>query len=358
MDIAVLGSGNGGCAVAFDCAMHGHRVRLFDFEHFPDSIESVRATGGIKASGDLEGFQSLDYVGHEIDKAISGADIIYAAFSTRPFAEACKPYLKSGQTVIVCPGSCAGSVEFKNGSGLDLMSEDVHVAETSTLPYAVRLIEPAHIHVYLKLKGGLFLSSLPAGSTDETIGKIQDVYPMIRPAKNIFQTSLQNGNPVIHPTITMMNTGLIERTHGDFNFYEDGVTPAVGRLIRAVDEERIAIGRQLEVDVLPDPELGLQQGYMTEASYDRGYSEAPGFKGIRAQNSLDYRYLNEDVGYGLIFMEDLGEKAGVKTPVMSALIRLASILMNRNYTEEAKRTLQSLGLSGYSIDELNRMLSR
>ena len=38
MNIAVLGSGNGGCAVAFDCAANGHQVRLFDFEQFPEEI--------------------------------------------------------------------------------------------------------------------------------------------------------------------------------------------------------------------------------------------------------------------------------------------------------------------------------
>jgi len=26
MNIVVLGSGNGGCAVAFDCAAHGHKL--------------------------------------------------------------------------------------------------------------------------------------------------------------------------------------------------------------------------------------------------------------------------------------------------------------------------------------------
>ena len=42
MKIAVLGSGNGGCAVAFDCAAHGHTVSLFDFERFPDTVAAVR----------------------------------------------------------------------------------------------------------------------------------------------------------------------------------------------------------------------------------------------------------------------------------------------------------------------------
>jgi opine dehydrogenase len=69
------------------------------------------------------------------------------------------------------------------------------------------------------------------------------------PAGNVLQTSLQNGNPVIHPAITLLNAALIERTGGDFFFYEDGVTPAVGRLIEAVDRERISIGRALGVDI-------------------------------------------------------------------------------------------------------------
>ncbi len=50
MNIAVLGSGNGGCAVAFDYAAHGHQVRLFDFEQFPETIKVVQNNGGIHVS--------------------------------------------------------------------------------------------------------------------------------------------------------------------------------------------------------------------------------------------------------------------------------------------------------------------
>ena len=54
MRIAVLGSGNGGCAVAFDCAQHGHRVSLFDFDAFPDHIRGINDAGGISAEGELK----------------------------------------------------------------------------------------------------------------------------------------------------------------------------------------------------------------------------------------------------------------------------------------------------------------
>lgn len=360
MKVAVLGSGNGGCAVAFDCAACGHEVRLFDFERFPASIQAVQRSGGIHCEGELEGFQPVGYAGHEIEKSLDGADLIYAvgpAYSTKPFAEACKPYLTPGQIVIVCPSSCGGSIEFKNAAGLELRDENVVVAETSTLPYAVRLLDPGKIMIFNKLKGGLFLATLPAKNTHAVLEKIRDVYPAMRAAKNILQTSLQNGNPVIHPTITLMNVGLIERTGGDFEFYHEGVTPAVGRLIEAVDRERIAIGKKLGVNVIPDPELGVMQGYMTEATYDTGFVTSPGFAGVKAQPSLDYRYFNEDVGYGLVFLQNLGQQVGVDTPVMSAVIQLVSLLMDRDYVGEARRTMETLGLCTYAAKELEELLA-
>ncbi len=359
MKMAVLGSGSGGCAAAFDCAAHGHEVRLFDFDEFGSVIKCVRECGGIHAEGALDGFAAIAHAGHDIERAVNGADVVLAvgpAYSTRPFAEACKPFLKKGQVVIVCPGSCGGAIEFKNGAGLAMRDSSVIVAETNTLPYAVRIVGPARIRVFLKLKQGLFLAAVPAGGTSRALDRVRDVYPAMAAAKHVLQTSLQNGNPVIHPAITLLNAALIERTGGDFCFYEQGVTPAVGRLIKAIDEERIAIGKALGVAVIPDPELGCLQGYMAEPTYDKGYSEAPGFKGIKAQDRLDYRYFNEDVGYGLVFLQKLGEQLGVDTPRIAATVTMASTLMGRDYLAEARRTMQSLGLSEYSAGELMKIL--
>jgi opine dehydrogenase len=178
MNIAVLGSGGGGCAVAFDCAAHGHQVNLFDFEQFPESIKAVQSEGGIHCEGLLDGFQPVFSAGHEIEKALNGADIIYVvgpAYSTKPFAKVCRPYLKQGQIVIVCPSSCGGSIEFKNSAGLDLRDGDIVVAETSTLPYAVRLLEPGKIRIFNKLKGGLFLAAVPAQNTNYVLEQVRDV---------------------------------------------------------------------------------------------------------------------------------------------------------------------------------------
>lgn len=359
MKVAVLGSGNGGCAVAFDWAKAGHEVYLYDFEQFSFNIDAINDKGGISSSGMLEGFQKLSYVGHDLEKTLKGAQLIFIvgpAYSTEPFGKAVKPYLEKGQTFIVCPSSCGGSIVFKNALGLSLDNEDYLIAETSTLPYAVRINGPASINIFLKLKDGVFLAALPSKYTSKVHELIKEVYPALIPANNVLQTTLQNANPVIHPSVTLLNAALIERTKGDFYFYEDGVTTAVGRLMKEVDKERIAIGHRLGFSIIEDPVLGMKQGYMQEATYDKGYSEAMGFKGIGAQSTLDHRYLNEDVGYGLIFMAELGKEIGVETPVMDSVIKLASIIMDRDYRGEKKRTIETLGLNKYNLSDLLEIL--
>ena len=355
MKVGVLGSGNGGCAVAFDFARAGHDVSLFDFPEFADNIAAVAADRGIRADGQLEGFAPIRYAGHDLEQVVRGARLLLVvgpAYSTEPFAKACQPLVEDGQAVVVCPGSCAGAVVFKNGLERELPDERLLVAETSTLPYAVRLVEPGRIHVFLKLRGGLFLAALPSRRTAEVLSLLDGVYPCMTPARNVLQTALQNGNPVIHPAVTLLNAAPIERTGGAFCFYEQGVTPVVGRLMAAVDRERIAIGAKLGLDILPDPVLGVEQGYMLEPSYDRGYIEAPGFRGIRAPSTLDDRYFHEDVGFGLVFLASLAERAGVETPVVHALLDIISTLMGRDYRQESARSLDRLGFGDESLEKI------
>jgi hypothetical protein len=56
-------------------------------------------------------------------------------------------------------------------------------------------------------------------------------------------------------------------------------------------------------------------------------------------------------------MQNLGEQVGVDTPYISAVIRLASLIMDRDYLGEAKRTMASLGLSTLTATELDRLLA-
>lgn len=358
MDVAVIGSGNGGCGIAFDWAQHGHRVRMFALEEFAGEVATISEAGGITSSGALSGFAAIDYAGHDAERAVTGADLVFVvgpAYGTEPLAQAVAPYLQPDQSVVVCPTSCMGSIAFKQAAGLGLTDERPLVGETSTLPYAVRITGPATITVYLKLQAGLSVAAVPASGTARLRQLLSAVYPDITAAGSVFDTTLQNGNPVIHPAVTIANAALIQRTGGDFNFYEDGVTEAVGRLIRAVDQERIAIGAALGHEIATEPAMGVLQGYMVEENYDTGYSKAPGFAGIKAQASLENRYFTEDVGYTLVFFADLAARVGVPTPSMDAVITIVSIMLDRDFRAEGPRTLATLGLGDYDREALGQL---
>src|SRR6478609_9153862 len=355
MRVAVLGAGNGGVASAFDFAQHGHDVSLYATPEFASNTVPVQEAGGITAMGDLEGFAAIRYAGPDIEQAMDGAELVIPvgpAYSTEPHARAAAPYLTEEMAVLVCPGSCAGAIAFKRAAGLELEDDRIVVGETSTLPYAVRVTAPGVINVFLKLSTDVYLAGLPRSGTERLYELVREVWPAVEEAESVFQTTLQNGNPVIHPAVTLLNAGLLERTNGDFLFYEEGVTEAVGRMIEAVDNERLAIAAALGVSILSEPEIGIRQGYMREHNYSTAYSTAPGFLGIKAQSQLDHRYLTEDVGYSLVFLADLGARLSVPTPVIESVITIASVVLARDFRAEGVRTLKTLGLDALSPEQL------
>ena len=358
MKVAILGSGNGALAEAFEWSRAGHDIYMYDFPQFDKQIAAITKAGGITSEGMMEGFMPVKYAGHDIKLVLKDADLVFAvgpAYATEPFGKACAPYAEKGQVFVVCPSSCMGAILFKNALGLSVEDHSVTVADTSTLPYAVRIIGDAKIAVYNRLGGGVLLATLPSSKNDMVYDLLKPVHECVEKAKNIFQTCLQNANPMLHPCITTLNAARIEGPD-DFFFYEEGVTPGVGRLLKAIDDERIELGRALGLEIESDPHISIRQGYLTEESYDHGYSKAPGFMGIKAQTQLDYRYYNEDAGFGLVLWVDLADRLGLELPNVRAMLQIVSSIMGRDYKAEKARTLDTLGLAGYSMEELLKIL--
>ena len=354
MKVAILGSGNGALAEAFEWSRAGHDIYMFDFPQFDKQVSAITKAGGIYSEGMMEGFQPVKYAGHDIELCLKGADLVFAvgpAYATEPFGKACAPYAEKGQIFVVC----MGAILFKNALGLSVEDHSVIVADTSTLPYAVRIIADGKIAVYNRLGGGVLLATLPSTKNDMVYDLLKPVHECVEKAKNIFQTCLQNANPMLHPCITTLNAARIEGPD-DFFFYEEGVTPGVGRLLKAIDDERIALGAALGLTIENDPHISIRQGYLTEESYDHGYSKAPGFTGIKAQTQLDYRYYNEDAGFGLVLWVDLADRLGLALPNVRAMLQIVSSIMGRDYKAEKARTLETLGLAGYSITDLLKIL--
>ena len=150
----------------------------------------------------------------------------------------------------------------------------------------------------------------------------------------------------------IMNAGWIQHTSGDFLFYREGFTEAVGRVTAAVDAERIAVAKALGVPAMPFLDVFYNAGLTTKAARDSGdiaraCKESAPNKTIKSPSSLDHRYVHEDVGYGLVPMAALGRLAGVATPTIDALIHLAGLAVGIDYARDGL-TLEKLGLAGKS----------
>ncbi|MCK4827878.1 NAD/NADP octopine/nopaline dehydrogenase family protein, partial [bacterium] len=78
-------------------------------------------------------------------------------------------------------------------------------------------------------------------------------------------------------------------------------------------------------------------------------SEANKF--IPAPKTLYHRYIDEDILHGLAPMFSLATKIGVDCPTTSSLIYTASLLLNRDFMNEAV-TLKTLNLDKLTKEQL------
>jgi len=63
------------------------------------------------------------------------------------------------------------------------------------------------------------------------------------------------------------------------------------------------------------------------------------------------RYLTEDIPCSLVPMSSIAKMFGVATPVMDALIALASTMHARDYWSEG-RTVESLDIAGLTLKQI------
>ena len=103
-------------------------------------------------------------------------------------------------------------------------------------------------------------------------------------------------------------------------------------------------------------EAFYQAGLTTRAAFDSGSvaqacRESQPNATIKAPPSLSHRYVDEDVGFGLVPIAALGALAGVRTPTIDALIQLASVATGRDFRASGL-SLQKMGLAGCTRETL------
>lgn len=330
MRIAVLGGGNAACAVAADLSLAGHEVILGELPQFAETLHRIDAQGGIRISGEAsEGLARIHMLTTSIEQAIKDTHIILLAvpsFGHQAFFDHLAPALGPGQRLLIFAGRL-GSLELARLLGDRLLENDLIIGETNTLPYGCRLQSPGHVHVHVKVKR-FHVAAFPANRTKSLLSIIQSLYPSAQPARNVIETGLRELGIITHPTEVLLG-------------------PLSRNAILALDEERRAVARALDLDLEPAAIEMSAMGY-------RAWWSDPNAPGPERRD-FQPRYLTEDIPYGCVWLSSLGKQLGISTPVCDAIITFGSVIGEKDYRREG-RTLHRLGLADMGKDDILRYL--
>lgn len=356
---AVIGAGNGGKAMAAHLSLMGNRVFLYNrtLEH----IKAIKTQGGINLEspqGWPSGFAKLALATSNIAEVLREAEIIMIvvpAYAHAELAQKMAAHLNNGQMIILHPGRTFGALEFSKVLKDQNCEKDVTIAEAETLVYISRSKGPESVKIF-RFKETVPLAAFPSTKTKSVLDALQGSYPQFVDGNNVLETGLNNVGAMLHPALALLNAGRIESTKGDFEFYIDGMTPSVAKIVEVVDNERMAVANSLGIRVRSVKEW-LQTSYKVNGNnlHDCIHKQT-GYFGLKAPRSLSHHYVSNDVPTGLVPMVSLASVNGIPVPGMISLINIASIMNHTDYWQIG-RNLNTLGLAGLSTEELVRYVS-
>ncbi|MFZ2095948.1 MAG: NAD/NADP octopine/nopaline dehydrogenase family protein [Anaerolineales bacterium] len=356
INITVIGAGHGGKAMAAHLALMEFPTVLFN--RTPEHVAAIKELGGIyleSFEGGPRGFGKLELVTSSLAEALENARLVMIVVPSSAHADIaknCAPYLTDGQIVILHPGRTCGAIEFTRVIRNNGCTADVTVAEAETFIYASRSDGPAQARIF-RIKEAVPLAALPADHNQLVLDHMHEVFPQFIDGENVLQTGLNNMGAIFHPALTILNSGWIESTHGDFQFYIDGVTPSVARVLESLDRERVTVAASIGLRARTGMEW-LKLSYDTVGDdLNEAIHNQPGYYGINAPPTLNHRYIFEDVPMSLVPIASLGQRYGVAVSGIDAIIRLASIIHHTDYWRRG-RTIEKLGINNLSTEELIR----
>jgi len=349
MKLAILGAGAMGLTAAAIATSRGHDAVLWS----PSGKSVVGLTDGasVVSTGALEGNWPVAIAG-TIDEALADAGVVLLAIDAnghRPVMEAAAPCMKKGVPFIVSAAHSLSGLYM--AQLLDAREIDAPVVSWNTSAGTAHRTENGTVDIRVvrsRIEASVTASS---GSADALA-----ICEALFPARFEERTSalaiglLANCNPVFHVPVCLLNIARIEHEERWAPYGQ--TTPAVGRMMEALDGERIAIAKAYGFDVHSVNEHFHRSFKTPLASMDvmNATLHAVG-RGPKGPTSVQHRYLMQDIPYGLVFASAVGRIAAVPTPVHDATILLASSMLDFDFAE-ANTILDALDLGAMSRDEL------
>lgn len=385
--ISVIGAGAIGKAIAADCKLSGQQVRLYDAPLFAEkSLFNVERTG-IEVSGDQRnlynfkrsGVAELDMVSTDIAETISGAGIIVIAMPAVAHEQTFKnliPHFEDGQVIHIFTDNF-GTLLLRKLMREMNCTKKVIIGGWSSAPFGARLETVGGFQFprcklsyrAITLRG----AALPMTDSEVFIESANYLGCLDSVTQGegavigdtVLDTGFSNVNPVIHVPATILGVSTMEnwgKIFGDFDktgysMYSHALSPSICEVqyqfyneeITLADEIGVDLGRYDKEDFFSRRSI-LALEYMGKGNMHLPLDE-PSTEGNTGPNSINHRYVTEDVPVGCKIYHELGVAYGVRTPVIDSMIVLASVMVKQNYFEEGY-TLEYIGIDNMTKNEL------
>jgi len=359
--VAIVGAGVGGVYLAAHLGRLGAKLRLTDLDD--GRLADIRARGGLDVEADGKTtFSAIERVTTDLAAAVDGADIIAVCTGgtyQESVARGLAPLLREGQTILLIQGNTGGALIFRRALDAAGCQARIDIAEMDNYPYSCWRVSPTQIKPIVAKKS-LQIAAFPGSRTEAVFARLGPLFPHSVVAPTIASTSFMNANAMLHVANCVANAGKIDRGEG-YKFYAEGVTPSVARLYQAINAERVAVAAALgaEVPSLEDwfaRTYGVRGASLSETCQLLTTNSDGPYQATGTPKSWDHKYIAEDVPVGLMPMRALGEAAGVATPAIDAVIKLAQTLAGGDFAANA-RTLARMGLAGMDGGQIRRILA-
>jgi len=336
MDIIILGTGAVSFAYAAYLSAAGHAVTLWS-----PTGKGARGlsenNGQLGATGILEGTFSVGIASADTfpGTAIGGAGLVIIAlpaYAHSSVMRALANHVKSGQMILITPISSLSALYLNKL--LVARGIEATVVASPTTVLTARRSSDTQVRINT-LRERLDISVLPGKSAPRAIAIMEQLFgPRFDLQDGVLASSLANINPVAHVPLALTNLTRME--NGEHWLQYENFTVATSRLISAVDAERLAIGAVFGFE-LGSIERHFQRSFGTTLAPLHDVARqivALRQGGPAGPDTLESRYIVEDVPYGLVFLSAIGRLAGIATPVTDACITMASTCYQREFRRE------------------------
>lgn len=355
--VAIIGAGNGGITAAADLTHRGFSVSLFEHPDFSENLEGIKRNKGIVLQ-DENGEKRIGFsnVTTDIEEAVEGAEVIMLtvpSFAIENIADSLAPVVKEDQVILLNGAGAMGAIRFVNRAKEMGIEKSFSIAETNSLTYGTRAIpDEARVELSLYVKK-LFFSAFPASETGRLLDICSELYDCFVPAESVWHTTLENGNPEVHPGPALLNAGRIDYSNGEFWLYKEGITEHTVKVLKAIEQERMDIGKAFGFNLEDAVESRAGRGYFEDDGRDLQtlFNTSEVYTKIKGPVSINSRYFTEDISNGLVLWSELGRLAGIRTPNIDAVITLGSTLLEKDFYGSGL-TLEKLGFSGQTLQQV------